>query len=76
MEDAEIQRLTARIAERAPGPFHFPEVYGPAWDRLFIGDKVRIGRQFLNAVRAGRFPGVEDTGRKRGGGRVYRWRGA
>jgi len=75
MNDQEITRLRERLAERAPGEFHFPEIYGPAWDRLYIGDKVRIGRTFLEAVRAGRFPGVEDTGRKKGGGRVYRWAG-
>ena len=72
MNDSEIARLRARVAALSPGEFHFPPVYGPGWDRLYIGDKVRIGRQFLDAVRAGRFPGVEDTGRKKGGGRLYR----
>jgi len=71
----EISRLRDRISELRPGEFHFPEVYGSGWDRLFIGDKVRIGRAFLEAVRAGLFPGVEDTGRKKGRGRVYRWLG-
>ncbi|MFC4235120.1 DUF1413 domain-containing protein [Thalassospira xianhensis] len=72
MDANEITRLQNRIAARNPGEFHFPEIYGPGWDALYIGDKVRIGREFLNAVRAGKFPNVEDTGQKRGGGRVYR----
>ncbi len=72
MDANEIPRLQSRLAARAPGTFHFPEIYGPGWDTLYIGDKVRIGREFLNAVRAGKFPTVEDTGQKRGGGRVYR----
>ncbi|WP_246832175.1 DUF1413 domain-containing protein [Thalassospira sp. MCCC 1A03138] len=71
MDANEITRLQSRIAARDPGAFHFPEIYGAGWDTLYIGDKVRIGREFLNAVRAGKFPTVEDTGQKRGGGRVY-----
>ncbi len=71
----EIDRLRRRIAERAPGEFHFPEIYGPGWGRLWIGEKVRTGRAFLEAVRHGRIPGVEDIGRKKRGGRLYRWRG-
>lgn len=72
MDAAEITRLQSHLAARDPGEFHFPEIYGPGWDRLYIGDKVSIGRHFLQAVRAGYFPTVEDTGKKRGGGRVYR----
>ena len=75
MDDEEINRLRKRIVRRAPGPFHFPDVYGPDWDQLYIGDKVRKGRNFLEAVRAGKFPGVEDTGEKHDGGRIYRWCG-
>ncbi|WP_226575785.1 DUF1413 domain-containing protein [Acuticoccus sediminis] len=75
MTSDEISRLQARIDTRRPGEFHFPEIYGPDWDGLYIGDKVRAGRDFMEAVRRGRFPGVEDTGRKRGGGRVYLWHG-
>lgn len=75
MDRTEIARLRARLAERPVGEFHFPEIYGPGWDDLWIGDKVKTGRQFLEAVRAGKFPGVEDTGLKKGGGRLYRWRG-
>lgn len=75
MDDKEITRLQKRIAQQEPGTFHFPEIYGPDWDQLYIGDKVRKGRDFLEAVRAGKFPGVEDTGEKRNGGRLYRWQG-
>ena len=75
MDEKELSRLHKRIAKRTPGEFHYPEIYGPGWDDLWIGDKVRFGRNFLEAVRAGRLPGVEDTGRKKGGGRVYRWKG-
>nr|WP_272213441.1 DUF1413 domain-containing protein [Marinicella sp. W31]MDC2879397.1 DUF1413 domain-containing protein [Marinicella sp. W31] len=63
--------IANRLLAQEPGAFHFPEVYGENWNRLPIGDKVKIGREFLNAVRKGCFPGVEDTGRKNGGGRVY-----
>ena len=76
MDEREIVRLQKKIVGLEPGEFHFPEIYDPRWDELFIGDKVRRGRQFLESVRAGVFPGVEDTGRKKGGGRVYRWTGA
>lgn len=71
MTESEIERLRHRIAALPEGEFHFPPVYGPDWDALAIGDKVRTGREFLEAVRHGAFPGVEDTGRKQGGGRVY-----
>ncbi|AMM86383.1 DUF1413 domain-containing protein [Martelella sp. AD-3] len=67
--------IANRLLAQEPGEFHFPELYGKGWNRLSIGDKVKIGREFLNAVRKGRFPGVEDTGRKKGGGRVYVKRG-
>jgi len=75
LDSDEIDRLRRRLAGRAPGEFHFPELYGPGWDDLWIGDKVATGRAFLEAVRAGKVPGVEDTGVKKGGGRLYRWRG-
>ena len=75
MDEQDIERLLHHLRKREAGEFHFPEVYGPDWDRLYIGDKVRLGHAFLNAVREGRFPGVEDTGVKKGGGRVYRWKG-
>ncbi|MBJ3775515.1 DUF1413 domain-containing protein [Acuticoccus mangrovi] len=75
LDDHAVGRLVRRLAERPPGEFHFPEIYGAGWDDLYVGDKVRLGRDFLTMVRAGRLPGVEDTGRKRAGGRIYRWRG-
>lgn len=75
LSDREVARLHAVLADRTAGPFHFPEIYGPKWDDLWIGDKVKLGRAFLNAVRNGVFPGVQDTGRKAGGGRLYHWKG-
>ena len=42
---------------------------------FYIGDKVKTGRAFMEAVRAGKLPGVKDTGRKQGRGRVYVWSG-
>lgn len=75
LDGATMSWLRERIAARKPGEFHLPEVYGPAWDDLRIGDKVKIGHAFLDAVRDGAFPGVEDTGVKKGGGRIYRWTG-
>ncbi|MDQ0314150.1 DUF1413 domain-containing protein [Amorphus orientalis] len=75
LSSSEVARLKAALSDRPPGEFHFPEIYGSGWEELWIGDKVKTGRAFLNAVRSGVFPGVEDTGRKAGGGRLYRWRG-
>ncbi len=75
MDQREITRLRKRLSSRKPGPFHFPELYGPDWDRLAIGDKVRKGRDFLRAVQDEAFPGVRDTGKKKDGGRLYRWCG-
>ncbi|GGM01104.1 hypothetical protein GCM10011534_23670 [Pseudooceanicola nanhaiensis] len=74
MDDAEISRLRARLKDLSAGPFHFPEVYGPGWDDLPIGEKVRRGHGFLDLVRSGAFPQVTDTGEKAGGGRLYRKR--
>mgnify|MGYP000645749413 CR=1 FL=1 len=72
LDEAEIQRLRDALEQMPAGEFHFPQLYGPDWDDLWIGDKVlRLGRDFLEAVRGGAFPGVSDTGRKKGGGRVY-----
>ncbi|MEQ5775041.1 DUF1413 domain-containing protein [Thalassospira sp. NFXS8] len=71
MTDEEIIRLRHQINQLPTGNFHFPEIYGPDWDTLYIGDKVKRGHAFMNAVRAGKFPGIIDTGTKKGGGRVY-----
>jgi hypothetical protein len=75
MDDELCARIRKAIATRTPGPFHFSEVYGPGWDRLYVGDKVKLGREFMRAVDGGRFPGVVDTGRKAGGGRLYLLKG-
>ena len=45
---------------------------GRGWSGLYIGDRVKLGNDFLRLVRQGRFEGVEDTGEKKDGGRVYR----
>lgn len=71
MTEEQHERLRAALARRSAGPFHFPEIYGAGWERLPIGEKVRMGRDFQRAVDSGIFPGVTDTGRKRGGGRLY-----
>ncbi|OSQ39806.1 DUF1413 domain-containing protein [Thalassospira mesophila] len=71
MTDEEIARLRHQLTHLPAGNFHFPEIYGPTWDQLYIGDKVKSGHAFMNAVRAGKFPGIIDTGIKKGGGRVY-----
>ncbi|MGX1309023.1 hypothetical protein AB7M35_003781 [Amorphus suaedae] len=76
MDEDLLVRISRAIAARAPGPFHFSEVYGPGWDRLYVGDKVKLGRDFMRAVDNGRFPRVVDTGRKAGGGRLYLLKGA
>ena len=72
MTDDEISRLRAALAKREPGPFHFRDICA-GFDEMWIGDKVKAGHAFLDAVRAGRLPGVSDTGTKKGGGRLYLW---
>lgn len=67
MTELDLKSLWAALATRNPGPFHFAALYGPAWAQLYIGDKVKYGHAFLNAVRAGKLPGVIDTGTKTGG---------
>ena len=76
LSDDDLARLRAALAERPAGEFRLPEIWGDGWETLWIGDRVQAGHAFLDAVRAGRLPGVEDTARKAGGGRVYAWRGA
>ncbi|WP_454628464.1 DUF1413 domain-containing protein [Bradyrhizobium cenepequi] len=72
MLEQRLDALKQAISRRHRGEFHFPEIYGPGWDGLYIGDKVKLGREFLNSVRKGRFVDVKDTGRKTETGRVYR----
>ena len=64
-------RLEQALARQAPGTFHFSEIYGPEWQTLYIGERVKLGNAFLRLVRQGAFDGVSDTGRKAGGGRIY-----
>ena len=74
MDTALQNRLERTLREQAPGLFHFPEIYGRGWGELYIGDRVKLGNDFLRLVRQGCFQGVEDTGEKKDGGRVYRKR--
>lgn len=71
MNSEDIARLRLQLAKHPAGEFHFPEIYGPDWDDLYIGDKVKLGHAFLDAVRKGDFPGIKDTGEKKDGGHVY-----
>ena len=75
MIDREIPRLKRRLAQRRAGAFHFRDLVAE-WDSLPIGEKVRRGHAFLTAVRAGKLPGVTDSGEKDSAGRLYHWRGA
>lgn len=59
------------ISTLPPGDFHFSAVYGPDWDALYVGDKVKFGREFMNLVRKGDVAKVSDTGKKKAGGRIY-----
>lgn len=71
MQNQDWQLLKAAIARLPPGPFHFSDLYGEAWQQFWIGERVQRGHDFQRAVAHGEFPGVLDTGKKRGGGRVY-----
>lgn len=71
MAPLDMTTLRAAVASRPPGEFHLSEAVGADWESLWIGDKVKTGNAFLRAVRNGEVPGVADTGRKAGGGRVY-----
>ena len=59
------------ISTLSPGEFHFSDVYGSGWDELYVGDKVKFGREFMNLVRKGDVAKVTDTGKKKAGGRIY-----
>ncbi|TPW28626.1 DUF1413 domain-containing protein [Martelella alba] len=72
LDERLCEKLKTKLLGLEPGDFHFPTLYGEGWDDLYIGDKVRLGREFLAAVRKGAFSGVSDTGEKKGGGRIYR----
>jgi hypothetical protein len=71
MQAERLKAVETAISARAPGEFHFPEIYGSDWNELYVGDKVKLGREFLNLVHKGRFANVTDTGKKQAGGRVY-----
>ena len=71
MQAERLKALEKAISAIEPGEFHFPEIYGPDWSELYVGDKVKLGREFLNLVRKGNFARVTDTGKKRAGGRIY-----
>lgn len=66
-----MKALERAISALVPGEFHFPEVYGADWNELYVGDKVKLGREFMNLVRKGYSTQVMDTGKKKAGGRVY-----
>jgi hypothetical protein len=66
-----LKSLEKAIAVLGPGEFHFPQIYGADWNELYVGDKVKLGREFMNLVRKGQFAQVMDTGRKKAGGRLY-----
>jgi hypothetical protein len=71
MLEQQLETLKRAIAALDYREFHFSEIYGAGWDALYVGDKVKYGREFFNRVRAGYFMGVEDSGRKNAGGRLY-----
>ncbi len=47
MDQVLQSRLQKTLSERPPGLFHFPEVYGRGWSGLYIGDRVKLGNDFL-----------------------------
>lgn len=71
MQSALKDRLAETLAHRSPGTFHFREIYGPDWECLSIGDRVKLGNVFLRMVRNATFPDVRDTGQKNAAGRNY-----
>ncbi|PZU64000.1 DUF1413 domain-containing protein [Sphingobium sp.] len=71
MEAERLKVLGKAIEALDPGEFHFSRIYGADWNELYVGDKVKLGREFMNLVRQGHFAQVTDPGRKQAGGRVY-----
>ncbi len=71
MQAERLKTLETAIAALAPGEFRFPGLYGPGWGALYVGDRVKLGREFMNLVRKGHFLHVSDTGKKNAGGRIY-----
>ncbi|MDZ5454580.1 DUF1413 domain-containing protein [Labrys sedimenti] len=71
MQAKRLSALEKAISALAPGVFHFPDVYGTGWNELYVGDKVKLGREFMNLVRKGYFVHVTDTRKKNAGGHVY-----
>ncbi|MEO9340421.1 DUF1413 domain-containing protein [Mesorhizobium sp. SB112] len=71
MQPERLKRIEKTISALGPGEFHFPEIYGADWNELYVGDKVKLGREFMDLVRKGYFAQVRDTGEKKAGGRVY-----
>ncbi|TQS71717.1 DUF1413 domain-containing protein [Rhodobacteraceae bacterium] len=66
-----LKQIKATIKKRADGAFHLSDIYGGEWDALYVGDQVRLGREFLRLVQRGDIKGVRDSGEKSGGGRLY-----
>lgn len=71
MDASETRKLRQAIAQQPEGPFHLSDLYGEEWDRIWIGDKVKLGNAFQRAVAKHEFENVEDPGEKHDGGRVY-----
>ena len=71
MHPERLKALEKAIGALDPGEFRFSDIFGPDWAELYVGDKVKFGREFMNLVRSGHFARVTDTGQKRAGGRIY-----
>lgn len=71
MQTEQWNAVEGAISTLPPGEFHFSAVYGSGWDALYVGDKVKFGRKFMNLVRKGDVAKVSDTGKKKAGGRIY-----
>ncbi|WP_138465988.1 DUF1413 domain-containing protein [Poseidonocella sp. HB161398] len=71
MTGTDRARIAAALAARQPGEFRLPELLAD-WEDRPIGEKVRLGNDFLREVRKGAFAGIRDTGRKAPRGHLYR----